>query len=168
MPFRHKNGPIILHSHFHNTCILVLYDEIFQDLYVNNGTNSNSPRPYFDQYEHGEPFVSNPVFITWVYMPYATLLCTACDIEKIQSWPIRIRIKKLLEKHSFWAGSSSCIRSMSLIIYMSCYLRPIIVGVMVWYFIFCLFPPLFFMVMMTTKIFLLLLHTFASPKIYSL
>ena len=57
---------------------------------------------------------------------------------------------------------------MSLIIYLTCYLRPIIVGVMVWYFIFCLFPPLFFMVMMTTQIFFLLLHTFASPKIYSL
>lgn len=92
----------MLDSHLHNTCILVLYDEIFQDLYVNNGTNSNSPRPYFDQYEHGEPFISNPVFITWVYMPYATLLCTACDIGKIHSWPVRIRIKKLLEKHSFW------------------------------------------------------------------
>ena len=102
MPFRHQNGPIMLDSHLHNTCILVLYDEIFQDLYVNNGTNSNSPRPYFDQYEHGEPFISNPVFITWVYLPYATLLCTACDIGKIHSWPIRIQITKLLEKNSFW------------------------------------------------------------------
>ena len=92
----------MLDSHLHNTCIVVLYDEIFQDVYVNNGTNSNSPRPYFDQYEHGEHFNSNPVFITWVYMPYATLLCTACDIGKIHSWPIRIRIKKLLEKNSFW------------------------------------------------------------------
>ena len=65
-------------------------------------------------------------------------------------------------------GSSSCIRSTSLLIYMPCYLWTIIIGAMIWYFIFCLFPPLFFMVMMTTKIFLLLLYTFASPRIYSL
>ena len=66
LPFRHQNGPIVLHSHFHNTCILVLYNEIFQDLYVNNGTNSNTLRIDFDQYEHGEPFITTPVFITWV------------------------------------------------------------------------------------------------------
>jgi len=92
----------MLHSPLHNTCILVLYDEIFQDLYVNNGTNSNSPRPYFDQYKHGEHFTTTPVSITWVYMPYATLLCTSSGCWKIHSWPVRIRIKKLLEKHSFW------------------------------------------------------------------
>ena len=73
MPFRHQNGPIMLHSHLHNTCILVLYDKIFQDLYLNNGTNSNSPRPYFDQYKHGEHFTTTPVSITWGFICHMPL-----------------------------------------------------------------------------------------------
>ena len=85
--------------------------------------------------------------------------------RNIHSWPVCIWIKKLLEKHSFWwwfffLYKINVINN----IYMTCYLRPIIV----WYFIFCLFPPLFFMMMMMTKIFFLLLYAFASPKVYSL
>ena len=52
--------------------------------------------------------------------------------------------KKLLEKILLDDGSSSCcIWPMLLITYMPCHLRPIILSVMVWYPIFCLFPPFF-------------------------
>ena len=32
--------------------------------------------------EHGELFITTPVSITWVFMLYAALLCTPCDVGK--------------------------------------------------------------------------------------
>ena len=168
MPFRHQNGLINLHYHFHYTCILILYKEIFQDLYVNNGTNSNNPISYFDQYKHEEYVHTTPISITWFYLPFYFFLACMVIQQNLDLRSICIQIKIFLKRILFDDGSTSCIWSLLLIVYMPCYLRPIIVGVMVWYFIFCSFSSsLFYGDDDDVNIFLLL-HTFVSPKICSL
>ena len=79
--------------HIPNTCILVLYDEIFTNLYVNNGHIQIPQYHLLTNINMNNTPVSTPVPITWVYLSCFTFLCTSCEVGKFICSPVVLPYK---------------------------------------------------------------------------